>query len=112
MKETLSNSEVPKIKLALEDKYKKQDKAKPEPLNPENIFCSNKIVVVSVSVLESIKFSPLWLFRFVEVLLFCSLVIVKLGKNSLMEIFSSCLTDSNFFRSALSLKLFSIALFK
>ena len=37
MKETLSNSEVPKIKLALEDKYKKQDEAKPEPLNPDNI---------------------------------------------------------------------------
>ena len=37
MKETLSNSEVPKIKLALEDKYKKQDEAKPEPLNSENI---------------------------------------------------------------------------
>ena len=37
MKEISSNSEVPKIKLALEDKYKKQDEAKPEPLNPENI---------------------------------------------------------------------------
>ena len=37
MREISSNSEVPKIKLALEDKYKKQDEAKPEPLNPENI---------------------------------------------------------------------------
>ena len=37
MKEISSNSEVPKIKLALEDKYKKQDEAKPEPLNPANI---------------------------------------------------------------------------
>ncbi len=37
MKEISSNSEVPKIKLALEDQYKKQDEAKPEPLNPENI---------------------------------------------------------------------------
>jgi co-chaperonin GroES (HSP10) len=37
MKEMSSNSEVPKIKLALEDKYKKQDEAKPEPLNPDNI---------------------------------------------------------------------------
>ena len=37
MREISSNSEVPKIKLALEDKYKKQDEAKPAPLNPENI---------------------------------------------------------------------------
>ena len=37
MKEISSNSEVPKIKLALEDKYKKQDEANPVRLNPENI---------------------------------------------------------------------------
>ena len=37
MKEISSNSEVPKIKLALEDKYEKQNKAQPESLNPDNI---------------------------------------------------------------------------
>ena len=35
---TLSTSkEVPKIKLGLQDKYEKEKKAEPEPLNPENI---------------------------------------------------------------------------
>ena len=37
MREISSNSEVPKIKLALEEKYEKQNKAQPEPLNPDNI---------------------------------------------------------------------------
>ena len=38
MKETsLTSAETPKIKLALEDKYRKEDEAKPEPLNPDNI---------------------------------------------------------------------------
>ena len=41
MTETLSTSEVPKIKLALEEKYKDEEKAelatRGEPLNPENI---------------------------------------------------------------------------
>ena len=37
-KETLSTSkEVPKIKLALQDKYEQEAKAEPEPLNPDNI---------------------------------------------------------------------------
>jgi len=37
-KETLSTSkEVPKIKLALQEKYDKEAKAEPEPLNPDNI---------------------------------------------------------------------------
>ena len=38
MTETLSTSkEVPKIKLALQEKYDKEAKAEPEPLNPDNI---------------------------------------------------------------------------
>ena len=38
MKETSSEStEVPKIKFGLQDKYKKEAKGEPEPLNPENI---------------------------------------------------------------------------
>ena len=38
MKETSSEStEVPKIKLGLQDKYKEEAKGEPEPLNPENI---------------------------------------------------------------------------
>ena len=38
-KETLSISEkeIPKINLGLEEKYKEEDKNKTEPLNPENI---------------------------------------------------------------------------
>ena len=38
MKETSSEStEEPKIKFGLQDKYKKEAKGEPEPLNPENI---------------------------------------------------------------------------
>ena len=38
MKETSSvSTEVPKIKLGLQDKYEKEAKAEPEPLNPDNI---------------------------------------------------------------------------
>ena len=38
MTETLSTSgEVPKIKLGLQEKYKAENKAQPEPLNPDNI---------------------------------------------------------------------------
>ncbi len=38
-KETLSTSEkeVPKYRNALEEKYKQEAKAEPEPLNPDNI---------------------------------------------------------------------------
>ena len=37
MKETSSElTEVPKIKLGLQDKYKEEAKGEPEPLNPEN----------------------------------------------------------------------------
>jgi hypothetical protein len=39
MNEKMSSTskEVPKIKLGLQDKYEKEKKAEPEPLNPENI---------------------------------------------------------------------------
>ena len=38
MTETLSTSgEVPKIKLGLQEKYNAENKAQPEPLNPDNI---------------------------------------------------------------------------
>ena len=39
------------------------------PLNPENIFCSTKIFLLSKSELESAKLVPLWLVRFVDVVL-------------------------------------------
>ena len=39
MNEKMSSTskEVPKIKLGLQEKYEKEKKAEPEPLNPENI---------------------------------------------------------------------------
>ena len=36
-KTSSTSKEVPKIKLGLQDKYEKEAKAEPEPLNPENI---------------------------------------------------------------------------
>ena len=36
-KTSSTSKEVPKIKLGLQDKYEKEKKAEPEPLNPENI---------------------------------------------------------------------------
>ena len=36
-KTSSTSKEVPKIKLGLQDKYEKEKKAEPEPLNPDNI---------------------------------------------------------------------------
>ena len=36
-KKSSTSNEVPKIKLGLQEKYKKEKKAEPEPLKPENI---------------------------------------------------------------------------
>ena len=80
-----------------------------KPLKPENIFWSTEIFLLSLSELESAKFVPLWLVRFVEVVLVWSPESVILGKNSLLEIFLLCFADSKFFLSAFNCKLFSRA---
>ena len=81
-------------------------------MKPEKIFCSNVIVLLSESKFESTKLVPLLLTWLVEVVLVWSPEMVILGKNSLLEIFLLCLADSKFYLSALSWRLFSIALLR